>query len=229
MKLSVMMTGISAGVLSVSAGSVLAGGGDYGLLIVDGVVTTGVGDHDDQSISNIGERVFAADMSLFGSNWVGDEPGIFIEAGSMPNGVGVGFVIESALRRWDGTGAVDFSSVPTQAMTLEFGPFSATTAATDGDVPGFSIAYDATNPSGFDEHWDFLLDASAGEGIYLLQLRFTVDGFQDSLSTWTVLNAGLDEAQHDAAIEYVENVIVPAPGAVALLGLGGVMAARRRR
>lgn len=229
MNRTVKMTGLMAGVLAASVGSALADGGDYGLLIVEGVVTTGVGDHDDQSISNIGERVFAADMSLVGSNWVGDEPGIFIEAGSMPDGVGVGFVIEAALRRWDGTGAVDFSSVPSQAMTLEFGPFSATTAATDGDVPGFSIAYDATSPTGFDEHWDFLLDASAGEGVYLMQLRFTVDGFQDSLSTWTVLNAGLDEVRHDAAIDYVERFVVPAPGAAALLAAGGLLAARRRR
>lgn len=226
---SVMMTGLTTGVVAISAGSALADGGDYGLLIVDGVVTTGVGDHDDQLISSIGERVFAADMSLVGSNWVGDEPGIFIEAGSMPDGVGVGFVLEAALRRWDGTGEVDFSTIPSQALTLEFGPFSATTAATDGDVAGFSIAYDATSPTGFDEHWDLLLDASAGEGVYLLQLRFTVDGFQDSLSTWTVLNAGLDESTHDAAIDYVERVIVPAPGAAMLLGLGGLMATRRRR
>lgn len=220
---------MTAAVLAGMTGVALAGGGDYGLVIVDGRVVTGVGDHDDQVITNLGERVFAADMSLVGSNWFADEPGIFIEAGSMPDGVGVGFVLEAALRRWDGTGGVDFSTIPSQTMLLEFGPLSVSTALSDGDVNGFSIGYDAFNPTGFDEHWDFLLDAAAGTGIYLLQLRFTVDGFEDSLSVWTVFNAGLSEAQHEAAIKYVEKFVVPAPGAVALLGMGALAAGRRRR
>lgn len=224
-----MKTWMTAAVLAGVTGAALAGGGDFGLVIVDGRVVTGVGDHDDQVITDLGERVFAADMSLVGSNWFADEPGIFIEDNSMPDGVGVGFVLEAALRRWDGTGSVDFSAIPSQSMILEFGPQSVSTALTDGDVTGFSIAYDATNPSGFDEHWDFLLDSAAGEGIYLLQFRFTVDGFADSLSVWTVLNAGLSEAQHEAAIKYVETVIVPAPGALALLGVGVLAAGRRRR
>lgn len=219
---------VGACVLAACAGSVLADGGDYGLVIVDGVVTTGVGDHDDQVVTDIGERVFAADMALVGPNWFADEPGIFVQAGSLPDGVGIGFVLEGAVRRWDGTGAVDFSAVSSSPMTLEFGPLSATTAMTDADVAGFSIAYDAGSPTGFDEHWDFLLDGSAGAGIYLLQLRFTIDGFQDSLSTWTVFNAGLDETAHDAAIDYVENVIVPAPGAALLLAGAGLAGVRRR-
>jgi hypothetical protein len=220
---------ISAIVLSAFAGAALADGGDFGLVIVDGRVVTGIGDHDAQVITDLGERVFAADMFESGPLWAADEPGIFIQANSMPDGVGVGFVLEAALRRWDGNGAVDFSTIPTQTMAIEFGPQSVSTALSDGDVFGFPIAYDATSPGGFDEHWDFLLDSSAGAGIYLLQLRFTVDGFQDSESVWTVFNAGLDETAHDAAIDYVENVIVPAPGALALLGLGGLAATRRRR
>lgn len=224
-----MKTVLSAMVLGVSAGAALADGGDFGLVIIDGRVVTGIGDHDAQAVTDLGERVFAADMFASGPLWAADEPGIFIQANSMPDGVGVGFVLEAALRRWDGNGAVDFSAIPTQTMAIEFGPQSVSTALSDGDVLGFPITYDATNPEGFDEHWDFLLDSSAGAGIYLLQLRFTVDGFHDSESVWTVFNAGLDETAHDAAIEYVENVIVPAPGALALLGLGGLAATRRRR
>lgn len=223
-----MMTRVSAVILTGVCGLGVAHEGDYGLLLDNGVVLTGIGDHGAQVINDIGERVFAAEMLPVGSNWFADEPGIFIAANSMPDGVGVGFVLEAALRRWDGTGAVDFSSIPSQAMTLEFGPLSVTTAASDGDVAGFSIAYDATSPAGLDEHFDFLLDAAAGEGIYLLQMRFTVEGFTDSLSTWTVFNAGLGEDLHGAAIEYVESSFVPAPGAVVLLAAGLVGVPRRR-
>lgn len=218
-------------VLSVAglAGVAFADGGDYGLLIQDGKVVTGIGDHDDQVITDIGERVFAADMSLVGANWFADEPGIFVEAGSLPDDSGIGFVIESPVMRWDGTGAVDFSTMSSAPITLEFGPNSVSSSMFAGDVAGFDILYDADNPTGFDEHWDVLLDASAGEGIYLMRLRFTVTGFEDSESTWTVFNAGLSEDIHDAAIDYVENVIVPAPGG--LLAMGGVLvlAGRRRR
>jgi hypothetical protein len=226
MRIGVM---VSSTVVAALAGAAFADGGDYGLLIWDGRVVTGVGDHDDQTITDIGERVFAADLSLVGGNWFGDEPGIFILPGSMPDNVGVSFVIEGALRSWDGAGAVDFATVPAQALTLEFGPLSATTPLAGTDVPGFSIRYDADSPTGFDEHWDFLLDDSATPGIYLLRLRFTVDGFEGSLSTWTVLNAGLDETAHDAAIRYVEDVIVPTPGGLGLAAVGGLAAARRRR
>lgn len=222
------MIRVAALVVCAASGLSLAHEGDYGLLLDGGVVLTGIGDHDAQVINDIGERVFAAEMSLVGSNWFADEPGIFIAANSMPDGVGVGFVLEAALRRWDGTGGVDFSSIPSQAMTLEFGPLSVATAAADGDVAGFSIAYDASSPTGFDEHFDFLLDAATGEGIYLLQMRFTVDGFTDSLSTWTVFNAGLDEELHETAIEYVESTYVPAPGALAMLA-AGLVGVRRRR
>ncbi|MEM9373283.1 MAG: hypothetical protein AAGA55_06530 [Planctomycetota bacterium] len=218
-------------VLSVAglAGVAFADGGDYGLLIQDGKVVTGVGDHDEQVIENIGERVFAADMSLVGPNWFADEPGIFIEAGSLPDDSGIGFVIESPVMRWDGTGPVDFSTMSAAPIVLEFGPNSVSSSMFSGDVAGFDINYDADNPTGFDEHWDVLLDATEGTGIYLMQLRFSVTGFEDSESTWTVFNAGLSEDIHDQAIEYVENVIVPAPGALIAMGGALVLGARRRR
>jgi hypothetical protein len=38
----------------------------------------------------------------------------------------------------------------------------------------------------------------------------------------------MSEEEHDAAIEWVELNLVPAPGAIALLGLAGVAGRRRR-
>lgn len=224
-----MKTGlIGATAVAMTAGVALADGGDYGLLVQGGQVQTGIGDHGAGVITDVGERVFAADLELLGAFWEAEEPGIFIEEGSLPDNTQVGFVIEAALLYWDGTGPVNFSST-TDAMTLEFGPSSVTTPAVDGDVSGFDINFDADQVGGFDEHYDFLMDNTAATGIYLLQKRFTLSGFADSDSTWTVFNAGLDEATHDTAIDWVETNLVPAPGAVGLLAMGGLAATRRRR
>lgn len=218
----------AAAALVAASGAALADGGDYGLLVQGGQVVTGIGDHDSGTISDIGERVFGADLGLNASFWESEEPGIFIGEGSLPDNTLVGFVIEAALRYWDGTGPVNLSIAP-DAMTLEFGPESRTTPALDSEVGGFSILYDADAPGGFDEHFDFLIDATAPEGIYVLQMRFTLSGFADSVSTWTVFNAGLDEELHDEAIEWVEANLVPAPGGIGLLAAGGLLLARRRR
>ncbi len=201
-------------------------GGDFGLVIIDGRVVTGIGDHDHGDVDDIGHRVFSGDFSLVGGNWAASSPGLVVAPGSMPNGVGVSFVIEGALRSWNGVGEVDFGTVSAHALVIDFGPVSVSTPFGDQEVNGFTVPY--TDAGGVHEHFDYLLDGSADAGIYLLRLRFTADGFQDSESVWAVFNAGLDEAAHDAAIEYVEHVLVPAPGVLAMLGLG-VAATRRRR
>lgn len=220
------LTGIGA--LALAAGMAAAHEGDYGLLVQGGQVVTGIGDHDTGTIGDIGERAFAAEIDINGAFWEAEEPGVFIPEASLPDNTQVSFTIEAALRYWDGTGPVNLSVAP-DAMTLEFGPESRTTPAVDGDVSGFSITYDADAIGGFDEHFDFLMDSGAPAGIYVLQMRFGLSGFADSESTWTVFNAGLDEAAHEEAIEWVEANLVPAPGALALLGFGSLGLARRRR
>ncbi len=216
--------------------SVLAGGhghghgGDFGLVIVDGRVVTGVGDHHHGDVDDIGHRVFSGDFSLVGGvggNWAGSSPGLVVAPGSMPDGVGVSFVIEGALRTWNGVGGVDFGTVSAHALVIDFGPVSVGTPFGGEEVNGFVMQY--TDAGGVHEHFDYLLDGSAAAGIYLLRLRFTVEGFQDSESVLAVFNAGLDEWAHDAAIEYVERVLVPAPSVLAMLGIAAVGARARRR
>lgn len=214
-----------------AAASIALGHGedaDYGLAIMDGAVAVGLGDHDTGTISDFGERVFAAEMSLSGSNWFADEPGIFIEEGSLADNTQVSFTLTSALLYWDGNGAVNFSQAA-NAMTLAFGPASVSTAFNNNPVAGFSINYDADQVGGFDEHFDYTIDASAGAGIYVLANSFSLSGATDSEVIFTVFNAGLEEDMHEAAIEYVEDVLVPAPGATALLALAGMGAVSRRR
>jgi len=214
--------------LAVASAGALADGGDYGLAISDGQVVVGIGDHDAQAISGFGERVFLADMSLSGPNWFADEPGIFIEEASLPDNTQVGFNIVGSLQYWDGTGPVSFAQAA-DTMTLQFGPESRTSSTDGSDVAGFDLTYDADQVGGFDEHYDYLIDGSAGNGIYLLTNTFTLSGAADSVTIFTLFNAGLTEELHDAAGEYAENVLVPAPASAALLGLGALGAARRRR
>lgn len=201
---------------------------DYGLAIIGGVTSVGIGDHDAQMVSGFGERVFAAEMSLSGDNWFAGEPGIFIEQGSLPDNTQVSFTLTQALMYWDGTGTVSFSSAA-QAMTLGFGPVSVSTALDGSPVAGFSLNYDADQIGGFDEHFDYTLDGSAAAGIYLLANTFSLSGASDSEVIFTVFNAGLDDAFHDEAIEYVESVLVPAPGAMSVLALAGLGGMSRRR
>lgn len=215
-------------VSSACASLALADGGDYGLAIVDGVTSVGIGDHDAGTISDFGERVFGADMFISGPNWFADEPGIFIAQGSLPDNTQVGFTLTQSLMYWDGTGAVSFAQ-STNAMTLGFGPVSVSTALDGSPVAGFSLNYDADQIGGFDEHFDYTLDGSAAAGIYLLANSFSLTGAADSEVIYTVFNAGLDEGTHDIAIEYVENVLVPAPGAMGVLGCAGLGVVSRRR
>ncbi len=202
-------------------------GGDYGLTIIDGTVAVGIGDHDEGVVENIGERVFAADMTLSGPNWFADEPGIFIEEGALPDNTQVGFTLTQSLMYWDGTGAVNFS-VAADAMSLSFGPASVSTSLDNSPVAGFSINYDADAIGGFDEHLDYTIDGLAPTGIYLLANTFSLTGALDSDVIFTVFNAGLDEEIHDEAVEYAESVLVPAPSAAGLLALAGLGAMSRR-
>ncbi len=201
---------------------------DYGLAIMDGSVAVGLGDHDTGTITEFGERVFAAEMAISGSNWFADEPGIFIAEGSLLDNTQVSFTLTSALLYWDGTGAVDFSQ-SANAMTLSFGPASVSTAFDNNPVAGFSINYDADQVGGFDEHFDYTIDASAGAGIYVLANTFSLTGAADSEVIFTVFNAGLEEDLHEEAIEYVEHVLVPAPGATGVLAIAGLGVMSRRR
>jgi hypothetical protein len=60
-------------------------------------------------------------------------------------------------------------------------------------------------------------------------MQFTGGGFAESDSFYIVFNQNSDEAVHDAAIDYVREFIVPAPGAAGLLAVSGLVAMRRRR
>ena len=216
-----MRTTLIATMTLAVAGTALAHEGDVGLKIVNGGIVTGmVEDGPGGEFVIPGQRVFAGEMFEFGGQIFADGPGLFAAAGEFPDS-DLNFDFASPVQRWDGSTFVS----ATQTFTLEFGPLSATSPLA-GSAPGFGIG---VGPAGFDEHYDFYLN-DAETGVYLLALDLSSSdaGIGAAATTYLVFNNGEDEMVHDAAIHYVEDVIVPAPASLAVLGLGA-LALRRRR
>jgi PEP-CTERM motif len=199
--------------------------GDYGVNVENNTLTTWLADDTTGLIAP--ERVFATDLVDLGGVITIDEPGFFAEPGLPIAGAKLGFRITSALGLWD-VGGQTFGGISPITMTLD-NPLlgSVTTPATNSTVQGppWVVPVD-----GFDFHFDFILNGST-PGIYLLEMTLFTDatGIADSQKFWTVFNYDLSETEHDAAIDWVEQNLVPAPSSLALLAFGGLVAWRRRR
>lgn len=216
-----MRTTLIATMTLAVAGTALAHEGDVGLKIVNGGIVTGiVEDGPGGEFVVPGQRVFAGEMFEFGGRIYADEPGLFAAAGEFPDS-DLGFDFASPVQRWTGS---EFASA-TQTFTLEFGPLSATSPLA-GSASGFGIG---VGPAGFDEHYDIYLN-DPSVGVYLLALDFSSSdaGIGAAATTYLVFNNGEDEMVHDAAIDYVQDVIVPGPSTLALLGIGATALRRRR-
>ena len=193
--------------------------GDVFLAIDSGRIVTGLFDDLDGFEPS---RVFGVELGEIAPG-ASDEPGFDNAPGTFAPGTALGVNFRAALSIWTGAGLAPSS----EAITFEFGPASMTTGA--GPVPGFDIA---VAPNGeWHEHYDMFLSDPLAVGAYVLELElFSTDpGVATSLPFWFVFNNGVSEAEHDAAIDYVQAVLVPAPGASALLLGGTLLAARRRR
>lgn len=196
---------------------------------VNGVVTTGSFNDDTGMVVSTNERVFAGDFGEadpMNPNFA-DDPGFRALPGDFDNSYWSFNVIDTVFV-WNGT---DFSAVSPYGMTINFGPSPDvnTPAAPGGFAPGFQIP---VGTGGFDDHLNIFLDApmdGSADGIYLLTLEVFAEGLDPSDPIWFVMNRGLSELEHDAAIDWVTANLVPAPGAAALLGLAGLTALRRRR
>lgn len=204
-----------AAVLTISSGA-MAQHQDVIVTPVGGVLTTQA-------------RVYGADLGAIVPNF-GDEPGF--ESDTLPAFAELGFDVMDAARVWDGS---DFDALSASVITIELAPGvpgtpSVVTPAAPGVVAGYVIA--AADEFGtLHQHLGMTLGAPASAGVYLLQLRLWEGSGAVGASEplWIVLNNGADELEHDAAIAYVEEVLVPSPGLglMAVAGLGAVV--RRRR
>jgi len=230
-----MLRNVFTVALTASLSSVaLAHGEDVDVLIraENGLLTTGSWSHDTDSVVEENERVFAFEWGNDEGANISDEPGFFAEAGTLAGmNWGVNFV--DAVRVWNGS---DFDTVSPNSVTYELlGAEMDTPGSAGGFTPGFAIP---VGGGGFDDHFEIVLNApldGSADGVYLISMELfaTTDALggapANSETFWFVGNFGGDEIDHEAAIEYVEDVLVPAPGAAGLLALGGLIGARRRR
>jgi hypothetical protein len=169
-------------------------------------------------------------------------PGTNSVGGTFATPGAIGFNILNELLVWNGSG---FSSTA-ETMTIGFGPASATTA--DGFVAGFAtnVRDENSHPGSPDQwgrhhiHHNWMLNGDGGgtprDGIYLLELELYYQAGEGNPVTYGTsknfyMVFGLNET--DQAIVdvagWVQVNLVPAPAALALLGLAGVAGGRRRR
>ena len=187
-------------------------GGDIGLTVVNGKITTN-------------ESVYGAELGEIIPNEV-DEPGFDSEAGTFPAGSSIGFSILDSLRKWDGT---DFDTIPMETMSLSFGsslgPIS--TPATPLIVEGFDLNVSADGA--WHRHFDFILSGPASTGIYLLQMQLdnSDSGIVTSDPFYIVFNQNDTELNHDSAMAYVGSSI-PEPSTFVLLAIGLLTPWRKR-
>jgi len=141
---------------------------------------------------------------------------------------------------------VDFGVVPGDGMGLyeslrvNRGSFDAVAGQNTGDVAGFNVGT-VGSMGGIHVHLNSFLNSYNNEfvddsvnaplGVYLVQAVFSssTPGIASSEPFWVAFNNGLDEGVHDVAIDFVNNSVVPEPGALGLLGITIPWLMRRRR
>ena len=193
---------------------------DIGVWNDGGTLMTGGFDHDDETLAVQNLRVFEAE---FGEDPVfpysTDEPGVGGVAADMglTEGTTINMNVSAGLGVWNGSG---FDYGTANSMTIDFG-FS-TVSTNIGGTLDFLVTED------FDLHPIWSVNSDAANGAYLVELTAAMSGYETSESFYVVFNLGLEEDDYEASVDWVSENLVPAPGVLALLGMGG-LAVRRRR
>ena len=193
---------------------------DIGVWNDNGTLMTGGFDHDTETLAVQNLRVFEAEFGedkLFPFST--DEPGIGGVAADigLMEGSTINLNISAGLGVWNGSG---FSYGGGNSMDIDYGPTSVDTLI--GGTLDFLVTED------FDLHPIWTIDSGASNGAYLVELTAAMDGYNTSETFYVVFNLGLDEEAYETSVDWVNDNLIPAPGVLALLGMGG-LAARRRR
>ncbi len=219
--------------VSLTLGSMAAAHTDV-LITRDGDrIVTGGYDFD----ASPGEEVVAPPVREFGYDFgevpgqphFAEDPGLVAPAGIFPAGTSFSFSLLDDLKFWDGAG---FGPVPGgESLLIEKGSLSVMLGTGESlPKPGFTFGTASGALTGLQlhEHLEITLLGSNGDftppaadGIYLLSmLLHGTGGLEDSEPFWLVYNHGVDEEDHDLAIDWVQQNLVPEPGALMLLGFG---------
>ena len=193
---------------------------DIGVWNDNGTLMTGGFDHDDETLAVQNLRVFEAE---FGEDPVfpfsTDAPGSGAVAADacLTVGTTINLTGRAGLGVWNGSG---FNYGTADSMTIDYGPTSVGTGM--GGTLDFLVTED------FDLHPIWSVNSDAANGAYLVELTAAMAGFETSETFYVVFNLGLEEDDYEASVDWVSANLVPAPGVLALLGMGG-LAVRRRR
>lgn len=183
----------------------------------NGALFTGGWDHETGEILFPELRVFEAEFGIDPTfPFSTDEPGI----GSNLVGTTLTMNLLAGLGAWNGNG---FSSTSAYLLASYGGQDA---FSTSGGAFSFLVS------EGLDLHPEYTLLASGNadpaNGIYLAAFTFSSVGLTDSDTLYVVFNLGMSEEDHEAATMWVESNLVPAPSAVALLGMTALVRRRRR-
>ncbi|MEX0676843.1 MAG: PEP-CTERM sorting domain-containing protein [Pirellulales bacterium] len=196
------------------------------------------GGHDDVlGTDHVVERVFGYDFGedLMDPFVIGDPGfnngafaiGVYPNDGLLPANKTLGFNVLTNLQYWDGTGGVSFAAAPVDVeLGLRRGSNTVLVSGTgqSGTVPTIG----STGPGRLHVHLESQLNYTDGtdpdppnapDGIYLVALELALpdSGLADSDPIYVVYNSNLDEEVHDAAIDWVQENLVPEPASWALM------------
>lgn len=167
----------------------------------------------------VARRVFSADFGGLGVPDYTDEPGFVAAPGTFTPGSRTGFNLTAGLRRFNGT-----SCEPVTNERIEASFLTLSTIIGTGPSPGIDLA--VQSDGGWHRHFGFTLFADGGklpaDGIYVAELELdSTDGVTaPSAPFWIVFNDGRSEAEHDAAIAWVEANLATTPCPTDLDGSG---------
>ena len=195
----------------------LAQHADVWVSSANGSLYTGGWDDVTGEVINPVQRVFEGELGLDPVfPFSGDEPGI----GSDLVGLSLTMNLIQGLSAWNGT---DFVT-STYSLGASYGGQDAFT--TSGGSFSFLVS------SALDLHPAYTLYGANGadplNGIYLATFTFSAAGYETSAPLWAVLNFGMSEEDHGAAVAWAETNLVPAPAAFAMFALGGLLGRRQR-
>lgn len=214
---------VGASALAIAAASPALADGDLWLYEQNGQLKVGQIDEFPLEGRTPDVRVFHADLGVDVDNAI-DEPGLRALTGGLNPAGELSFTINRALRAWDGSA---FDALSAYTMAVGFETLSVSTPASDTPVAGFGVGIDADGS--LHDHYEFLLNApTRAEGIWLLDVTFHFTGLQSAAPVWILFSQDVAASEVERA-EAWAGANVPAPGGVALLGVGGAIVMRRRR